>query len=140
MCSICLENNEENTIKTNCGHKFHPQCLSSWYQDHSDCPYCRQTLSEKLVFEYSKNNHLDLYFFRNLKRKTIKINNIDTSFIYKQLKNNYKFPKCWLKNPSIYPIYEMEWNSKRILISFYLRLYLLYSNKEEVKIIKKRYA
>ena len=39
------------------------------------------------------------------------------------------------------PIYEMEWNSKRILISFYLRLYLLYSNKEEVKIIKKkRYA
>lgn len=42
-CAICLEgfdSNEEVSL-TQCGHLFHPQCISSWKNKISVCPECQ---------------------------------------------------------------------------------------------------
>jgi len=140
MCSICLDDNEENTIKTKCNHYFHKKCLSLWYENHEDCPYCRQKLNNKFIFRYD-NDRIEsnriYYKHKDIIRKTITINGIETSFINKLLKNKYCKPTAWIKTPEIYPIYNMFWNNKMINITLYLRLYLLYSESKNVNIIQK---
>ena len=42
-CSICLEEVKDNGEKTNCGHHFHKNCISSWKNmGKHTCPNCRE--------------------------------------------------------------------------------------------------
>ena len=45
-CSICLENPKPDDIweKLNCGHKFHVNCISVWFNyNNYTCPICRES-------------------------------------------------------------------------------------------------
>lgn len=44
LCSICLENaenNHEKWMKLNCEHKFHTACMVEWLNYSRTCPQCR---------------------------------------------------------------------------------------------------
>lgn len=43
-CSICLETNNTDIIKTPCGHIFNRVCLKKWFETKNDCPLCRTKL------------------------------------------------------------------------------------------------
>jgi len=47
MCSICLESKDLD-YTTPCNHKFHKECIESWFQTDSHqektCPECRSTI------------------------------------------------------------------------------------------------
>lgn len=43
-CSICLDQNEEEWVKTKCEHKFHKKCIEEWYKIKDKCPICRETM------------------------------------------------------------------------------------------------
>lgn len=47
-CSICYEKFElgETTIKLNCRHLYHEDCVRTWLQTHSTCPLCREKMPE----------------------------------------------------------------------------------------------
>jgi SUMO ligase MMS21 Smc5/6 complex component len=40
-CSICLEVNNNQIIKTACNHEFHEKCLFEWMKISMTCPICR---------------------------------------------------------------------------------------------------
>lgn len=40
-CKICLNVDLEGGCKSSCNHSFCKQCISSWLQTASSCPYCR---------------------------------------------------------------------------------------------------
>tara|TARA_B100001094_G_C18143147_1_gene779082 strand:+ start:908 stop:1459 length:552 start_codon:yes stop_codon:yes gene_type:complete len=44
QCSICLENfdNEREIVQIPCQHKFHKDCIETWFETHSTCPMCRR--------------------------------------------------------------------------------------------------
>ena len=48
ICSICIETYRENdqifTLK--CGHTYHKDCISKWYDKKPTCPYCVQNSLE----------------------------------------------------------------------------------------------
>jgi hypothetical protein len=50
-CSICLEDVEEGTKSTKCGHYFHKACLSEWQArpNGENCPMCRTQLRHKSI-------------------------------------------------------------------------------------------
>ena len=45
-CPICFDNLAAGAEVTvlECGHFFHPSCLTPWLQRHGSCPVCRQAL------------------------------------------------------------------------------------------------
>ena len=45
-CSICLDTDKNDLIKTSCGHFFHDSCLQEWKQFNNTCPLCRYIISE----------------------------------------------------------------------------------------------
>lgn len=49
-CSICLEQLTENVYQTPCNHKYHLNCISTWFNNSSLCPYCRSlTVSQEEI-------------------------------------------------------------------------------------------
>jgi len=44
LCSICLENVQEDHQTPPCGHEFHGECLREWSAFKDTCPVCRATL------------------------------------------------------------------------------------------------
>lgn len=42
MCCICLEEEEEALVETDCHHGGHERCLIQWFTLHSSCPCCRK--------------------------------------------------------------------------------------------------
>ena len=56
-CPICLEDLVKCIAKTNCGHKFHFECLSNWITSQRKivftCPSCNQNPCE-IINVYSK--------------------------------------------------------------------------------------
>ncbi|KAH7298206.1 hypothetical protein KP509_25G032100 [Ceratopteris richardii] len=46
-CSVCLEHFVvgQQLICLPCKHRFHPNCLSPWLENHAKCPYCRAKVS-----------------------------------------------------------------------------------------------
>jgi hypothetical protein len=49
ICSICMDESNKDmiSIKTNCNHVFHKECLTSWITanfKNDSCPYCRNKL------------------------------------------------------------------------------------------------
>lgn len=49
-CTICLTNNDKNSIKLLCNHSFHNDCINEWIQTSIDsgntiqCPLCRVSI------------------------------------------------------------------------------------------------
>lgn len=48
-CSICMEVNNNQTMKTVCNHEFHEKCLFEWMKHSSTCPICRKEISNQLA-------------------------------------------------------------------------------------------
>ncbi|MCO5606154.1 hypothetical protein L7F22_060341 [Adiantum nelumboides] len=46
-CSVCLEHFVvgQQLICLPCKHRFHPNCLTPWLENHAKCPYCRAKVS-----------------------------------------------------------------------------------------------
>lgn len=40
-CAICLDDVEDNSLKTKCNHLFHKGCIQDWIKKHNNCPMCR---------------------------------------------------------------------------------------------------
>ena len=67
-CSICIEEftNKNNMVKLPCGHKFHKQCISTWYNleyynneninAYVSCPICRRKLENSNDFQITISN------------------------------------------------------------------------------------
>jgi hypothetical protein len=49
VCSICLENYEDNDVlrKLPCKHLFHEACLDEWLGLNASCPLCKAQLKEE---------------------------------------------------------------------------------------------
>jgi hypothetical protein len=55
VCAICLSDFEQNEILiklTECHHRFHENCLTTWIMKNVFCPYCRRDLR-------NPNKHVD---------------------------------------------------------------------------------
>lgn len=66
-CAICLEENE--TIKTSCGHFFCKDCIEEWNKTKTTCPLCRQTFYldnfiDKIYEAYEEDEQEFAYFIR----------------------------------------------------------------------------
>ena len=44
ICTICLTPFENNACKTKCGHFYHRECISKWWQRSEKCPVCQSAL------------------------------------------------------------------------------------------------
>ena len=44
QCSICIDEFKENELlkQLKCGHIFHKECLSQWFLNMNNCPFCNQ--------------------------------------------------------------------------------------------------
>ena len=44
LCSICIDTYRDNDriFTLNCGHTYHKECISKWYEKKNTCPYCIQ--------------------------------------------------------------------------------------------------
>ena len=75
-CNVCLENFSEGqiSIKLDCGHHFHENCIIHWLKMRNTCPVCRHELeSNDPNYERRKNNHREN--LRNLHRNNNNSNN-----------------------------------------------------------------
>jgi hypothetical protein len=43
ICCICLDS-EECPVITRCGHVYHTECVSVWFNLRAECPMCRQDI------------------------------------------------------------------------------------------------
>jgi hypothetical protein len=56
-CSICrCELGKKPVALTICGHRFCYECVTSWLDLHTTCPFCRGPLLRENVFRISKND------------------------------------------------------------------------------------
>ena len=48
ICSICLEEiwngKVQLTVMTDCGHRYHKECLDNWLKIKENCPLCREKI------------------------------------------------------------------------------------------------
>ncbi|KAF3322748.1 RING-H2 finger protein ATL3F [Carex littledalei] len=62
-CAVCITefvNGQIGRVLPVCGHKFHIECLDTWFQKHSTCPICRTDVQEKIVEEKGEKMCLDV--------------------------------------------------------------------------------
>lgn len=82
LCPICLETcMEGGHLRTDCGHTFHVDCLSTWLQMKGECPTCRADMrtpemkteelavSEEEARFYAKFTSLVLEMYHDKKRQ-----------------------------------------------------------------------
>jgi hypothetical protein len=57
-CAICLENKKfkKTFIELNCGHKFHKNCLETWFKTAVSCPLCKLDVSLLSFFDLDFRN------------------------------------------------------------------------------------
>jgi hypothetical protein len=41
-CTICSDDLKENICSTPCGHVYHRNCVSNWFNNYRSCPQCRK--------------------------------------------------------------------------------------------------
>ncbi|XP_074561846.1 RING-H2 finger protein ATL5-like [Curcuma longa] len=49
-CAVCLSefrDGDKGRLLPRCGHRFHVDCVDTWFQSHSTCPICRSTVEPK---------------------------------------------------------------------------------------------
>ena len=144
-CSICLTTlTNTNLKKLDCGHIFHYDCINKWYNEdiNGRCPYCREFIEVPYIFYFHDINYkYQLYNthinnFKNKKINGIQMYNIENIFY------NNSNPYCWSKeiynkNEVFLPLYSLELHTN-INISLYSRLYILYSDENDITLIKKK--
>lgn len=62
VCPICFEDSTEGAVFTNCGHRFHRDCINTWLNGDPSknliasiyCPMCRQTARPLTTFAPAK--------------------------------------------------------------------------------------
>ena len=50
ICSICQDSYEiqsECRMLNTCHHRFHRQCIDTWFQSHITCPVCRHDIRDQ---------------------------------------------------------------------------------------------
>ena len=49
-CPICYDNDNEieQNIKLECGHKFHDKCILEWCKNNLTCPMCRDDIDDEI--------------------------------------------------------------------------------------------
>lgn len=57
-CPICYDNENEieQNIKLECGHKFHDKCILEWCKNSLSCPMCRCNITDERCVEIRRNN------------------------------------------------------------------------------------
>ena len=47
-CSVCKENFAENdlSMQVSCGHQFHVDCITPWFEMSDKCPSCRAVFTK----------------------------------------------------------------------------------------------
>ena len=52
-CPICYDNENEieQNIKLECGHKFHDKCILEWCKNSLSCPMCRCNITDERCVE-----------------------------------------------------------------------------------------
>jgi hypothetical protein len=69
LCSICYQNMEDNIYTSECNHKFHNNCIISWFRISPRCPLCNsqplvktryhnETIFSKII-NYSRRKNAD---------------------------------------------------------------------------------
>ena len=101
-CCICMEQIVCEEETTNCGHKFHTDCIHKWCETNNNCPMCRTCNpigimerpttptgnTEENIKNY--NNYYNEYINRNYNENiinhienTLYVNNYNTNMIYR---------------------------------------------------------
>jgi hypothetical protein len=133
-CSICYENLEKmskSQIILSCGHEYHKECISKWFEHNKTCPYCRAKTIITMIKYFNKHTNT-LYSSKETKRRSIKLNG---EIICHLDKLKFQIPNAWinyekdfsqiLKDNIIHPAYKVYMNGKPVYISAYLRQYIL---------------
>ena len=136
-CSICLENigTIDKGVSLTCGHIYHSVCILKWYElsNNGTCPYCRDQITIPGLFNFTVSFKNLIYKFIKYKRRSVNINGKSITFINKLLLNEKAIPFCWNLKKDHYtefisPVYELL----SMKMSFYARLYILYSGKNDI--------
>lgn len=62
-CAVCITefvNGQLGRVLPACGHKFHKECIDTWFRKHLTCPICRTDVKEKKAEEEEKKICLDV--------------------------------------------------------------------------------
>ena len=43
-CSVCYDNNDNESVQLDCNHSFHKQCMLKWCEKSQTCPICRSDI------------------------------------------------------------------------------------------------
>ena len=66
ICSICLNEYDENVCETQCHHRFCKSCLDQWFDKNSlSCPLCRSSI-QYFTYQGSIHRVVCVYRGRNL--------------------------------------------------------------------------
>lgn len=58
-CNICLDDIDPTKMKMlKCGHCYHRLCINQWFDQKSDCPYCRRP-----VYTYINDKKMEELFY-----------------------------------------------------------------------------
>jgi hypothetical protein len=93
-CSICLEQNDETSIKISCNHCYHSKCIKIWFNKSKFCPLCRRqsfiivSYKDSLII-ISRNIKLWVKEIKNKNRKRYILKLVNKNY-YKYKKENYK--------------------------------------------------
>ena len=128
-CLICyLEIKDKISLKLSCGHIFHKYCLeeSCKYND-STCPYCRKSFP--LISNYSQIQQDILRYNKRTRRsKCVNILGLTTRILNIEKYIDKIIPHCWINGlykDCFIPLYEIDIQGERYLVSLYLRLLLI---------------
>jgi hypothetical protein len=126
-CAICLNTLDEHSFTIpECSHKFHSNCLLSWFRSNTSCPTCRGNFRKddltysqiktrfRMLSNYSRRKNANKYvvnmFKRYKKRNTMyKKCNKEISIFKKKYKNIISAGKKLKRNK-----YHHYWELKKI--------------------------
>ena len=83
ICAICLEDTDHNCYKTLCcKHKFHFECLDTWFKIKNTCPLCRREYSHMQDYTCDMENYLNTIENIDMKNVVNNFSNIVTTYKY----------------------------------------------------------
>lgn len=68
-CAICLENMRTDISILCCFHKFHTNCIISWYLKNKFCPICRSYITPISICDIKEDNQGNLVYVKRKQKK-----------------------------------------------------------------------
>ncbi len=71
-CTICIDEiilTNENTIKLECDHFYHKDCIDKWLDKNDNCPICRKVTEYKIINNENENeneNNINIPIIQNI--------------------------------------------------------------------------